>query len=212
MNDTTPRLSWRFAEALKVAADLHAHQTRKGTDIPYISHLLAVASIALDHHADEDQAIAALLHDSIEDAPPGLGPDWVRRTIEHRFGGRVLHIVEACTDTDEQPKPEWRVRKERYIAHLPAQGRDVLLVSAADKLHNATAILKDHRKIGDEIWARFNKDAGKAGTIGYYRALVTAYRSTGHHPRLVTELDAVVTQIEHEAGQVGAWPPKEVQA
>jgi len=177
MNDTAPRLSWRFVDALKLSADLHAHQKRKGTDIPYISHLLGVASIALDHGADEEQAIAALLHDSIEDAPTTLGPDWVRRTIQHRFGPRVMKIV-----------------------HLASQDGDVLLVSASDKLHNATAILKDHREIGDDLWARFNTEAGKAGTIGYYRSLVNAYRATGHHPRLVAELDAVVSRIEHEAG------------
>jgi GTP pyrophosphokinase len=206
MSAQDSRLTWRFAEALKVAADLHAHQKRKGTDIPYVSHLLAVASIALDHDADEEQAIAALLHDSIEDAPKSLGPDWVRRMIEHRFGQRVLRIVESCTDTDEQPKPAWRVRKERYIAHLVTQERDVLLVSAADKLHNATAILKDHREIGDALWGRFNKDAGKAGTIGYYRGLVTAYQTAGHHERLVRELSTTVTALEQQAGMVGQWP------
>lgn len=206
MIDTASTLSWRFAEALKLAADLHAHQKRKGTEIPYISHVLAVASIALDHGADEDQGVAALLHDSIEDAPKELGPDWVRRTLLHRFGARVLRIVEGCTDTDEQPKPAWRIRKARYIEHLASQDRDVVLISAADKLHNATAILRDYRAKKDELWARFNKDAGKAGTIGYYRGLVTAYRATGHCPCLVAELDAVMTQVEQEAGQVGVWP------
>jgi (p)ppGpp synthase/HD superfamily hydrolase len=206
VNLTAPRLSWRFREALTVAADLHEDQKRKGTDIPYISHLLAVASIALDHDANEDQAIAALLHDSIEDAPPALGGEWVRRMLGHRFGPRVLAIVEGCTDADVRPKPPWRKRKEEYIAHLPSTPAEVLLVSAADKLHNATAILKDHRKIGDALWDRFNRDAGKAGTIGYYRGLVSAYQAAGHHPRLIGELDATVTALEQQAGMVGQWP------
>lgn len=97
-------------------------------------------------------------------------------------------------------------RKEAYIARVPKEPASVVLVSAADKLHNAGAILADYREIGDKLWARFNRDAGKAGTIGYYRGLVTAYQTTGHHPRLVRELDAVVRQIEQETGHTGVWP------
>ena len=151
MTEELVPLSSRFAEALRDAADLHAKQFRKGTTIPYIAHLLGVASIALHHGADEDEAIAALLHDAIEDAP-------------------------------------------------------LILVSAADKPHNAGAILSDFREFGDRLWKRFNPDAGKAGVIGYYRGLVTAYKTTGHHPRLVRELDEVITQIERETGHPGVWP------
>ena len=204
-NEPIP-LSSRFSEALGGAADLHAKQFRKGTKIPYIAHLLGVASIALHHGADEDEAIAALLHDAIEDAPEELGADWVRDWLRFRFGERVLHIVEGCTDADVRPKPPWRVRKEAYVARVPKERASVVLVSAADKLHNAGAILSDYREIGNPLWPRFNKDAGKAGTIGYYRGLVTAYRATGHHPRLVRELDVVVTQIEKETGHPGVWP------
>ena len=199
-------LSSRFSEALRGAADLHAKQLRKGTTIPYIAHLLGVASIALHHGADEDEAIAALLHDAIEDAPRDLGANWVRNWLRFRFGDRVLSIVEGCTDADVSPKPPWLVRKEAYIARVPKEPASVVLVSAADKLHNAGAILSDYRELGDKLWKRFNPDAGKAGTIGYYRGLVTAYRIAGHHPRLVRELDAVVAQIERETGHPGVWP------
>jgi GTP pyrophosphokinase len=199
-------LSARFTEALRGAADLHANHVRKGTTIPYIAHLLGVASIALHHGADEDEAIAALLHDAIEDAPKELGANWVQNWLRFRFGERVLDIVEGCTDADIQPKPSWRARREEYIAKLPKEPSSVLLVSASDKLHNASAILSDYREIGDRLWKRFDPSAGKAGTIGYYRGLVAAYQKTGKHPRLVKELDAVVSTIEYEAGVVGVWP------
>lgn len=206
MTTLTVPLTSRFSEALVGAADLHGRQARKGTEIPYVAHLLGVASIAMHHGADEEQAIAALLHDAIEDAPDDLGAAWVRRWIEFRFGTRVLGIVEGCTDTDEVPKPAWRVRKETYVAHLAGAHPDVLLVSASDKLHNAGAVLSDLRDIGDRVWERFNADAGKTGTIGYYRGLVTAYQATGQHKRLVKELGAVVTEIEQEAHHRGQWP------
>lgn len=150
--------------------------------------------------------MAALLHDAIEDAPADLGADWVRKWIWFRFGKRVLSIVEGCTDADVSPKPAWRVRKEKYIARVLKESSSVVLVSAADKLHNASAILSDYRDIENKLWERFNVDAGKAGIIGYYRGLVTAYKTTGHHPRLVKELDMVVEQIEREAGHPGVWP------
>jgi (p)ppGpp synthase/HD superfamily hydrolase len=196
----------RFAEALRSAADLHATQVRKGTNIPYIGHLLGVASIALHRGADEDEAIAALLHDAIEDAPEALGADWVRKWLRFRFGERVLEIVEGCTDADVQPKPEWRVRKEAYVAHVRKASASVVLVSASDKLHNASAILADYYEINEKLWGRFNPDAGKEGVIGYYRGLVEAYESTRYHPRLVGELDRVVSQIEEASGHRGVWP------
>jgi (p)ppGpp synthase/HD superfamily hydrolase len=200
-------LTARFASALTTAHELHATQLRKGTTIPYISHLLGVSSIALQHGANEDEAIAALLHDAIEDAPRALGAAGVRALLLERFGGRVLRIVEGCTDADVQPKPSWQVRKEQYIAHL-AQESDssVLLVSAADKLHNANAILWDFRAVGHDLWARFNPQAGLAGTVGYYRGLLTVYRAKGHHMRLVDELEAAVNALEEATGHRGVWP------
>jgi GTP pyrophosphokinase len=202
-------LTLRFSDALQAAAQHHAAQSKKGTSIPYISHLLGVASIALQHGADEDEAVAALLHDAIEDAPPPLGAAWTRRWIQSRFGDRVLSIVEGCTDTDVSPKPLWRARKEAYVARVPTESASVVLVSAADKLHNTLSVLADYRVIGDKLWERFNPEARMSGTVGYYRALVTAYRSTGHHPPLVDDLDAVVGQIERETGHSGVWPVRD---
>jgi (p)ppGpp synthase/HD superfamily hydrolase len=203
-------LTSRFSEAMRGAADLHATQSRKGTKIPYIAHLLGVASVALHYGADEDEAIAALLHDTIEDAPRDLGANWVRNWIRFRFGDRVLTIVEGCTDADVIPKPGWLVRKQDYIARLQHEPASVILVSASDKLHNANAVLSDFREIGDVLWKRFNPEAGKPGVIGYYRGLVTAYKATKHHPRLVRELDRVVGEIELATGHTGRWPLKQV--
>src|SRR5205085_11747027 len=122
-------LTQRFEEALAFAARLHKSQLRKGTGVPYVSHLLAVAGIALEHGADEDEAIAALLHDAIEDQ----GGAATREEIRRRFGDRVVGIVDGCSDTDVSPKPPWRERKEAYIAHVRDASPSVRLVSAADK-------------------------------------------------------------------------------
>ncbi len=181
--------SQRFEDALVLAHQLHADQTRKGTTIPYISHLLAVTAIVIENGGTEDEAIGALLHDAIEDA----GGDPVRRVIRERFGEHVLEIVEGLTDTDQTPKPPWRARKEAYLAHLSDASPAVLLVSVADKLHNARTILQDYRVIGEEIWKRFT--GGKEGTLWYYRALVDAFRAHVNTP-LVKELDRVVSEIE----------------
>lgn len=183
------KLSARFEEALVFATRLHAGQTRKGTTIPYISHLLAVTAIVLEHGGNEDEAIAALLHDSIEDQ----GGATTREEIRRRFGDRVVEIVDGCTDTDVMPKPPWRVRKEAYIAHISAAPAAVRLVSTADKLHNARAILEDYRVVGEALWKRFN--GGKEGTLWYYRSVVDALRKAGTTP-LIEELDRVVSEIE----------------
>jgi len=200
-------LSFRFSEAMRGAADLHATQVRKGTTIPYIAHLLGVASIALHHGANEDEAIAALLHDAIEDAPLDLGANWVRNWIRFRFGENVLTIVEGCTDADVVPKPGWLQRKLAYVARIPKEPASVVLVSASDKLHNATAVLADYRHLGNGLWGRFNPEAGMKGIVGYYRGLVTAFRSCGHHKRLIEELEGVVHDIERETKHRGVWPP-----
>ncbi len=190
-------LSPRFEDALVFAARLHAAQTRKGSGTPYIAHLLSVAALVLEQGGDEDLAIAALLHDAIEDQ----GGAATREAIRARFGDRVTAVVDGCTDADTQPKPPWRARKEAYLAHLPAAPPEVRLVSAADKLHNARAILADYRRMGDDLWPRFQ--GGKAGTLWYYRALVTVYRHAGSTP-LVEELDRTVTELERlVAAQAG---------
>src|SRR5262249_42160595 len=161
---------------------------RKGTQVPYVAHLLAVASIALEHGANEDEAIAAVLHDAVEDQ----GGAAVGREIRRKFGDIVGDIVEGCSDTDVVPKPPWRDRQERYIAHIGAAttSASVRLVSAADKLHNARSILADLRVHGDALWARFT--GGRDGTLWYYRALVTEFAKFGD-TALNEELHRVVS-------------------
>ncbi|MHB1037991.1 MAG: HD domain-containing protein [Pirellulales bacterium] len=185
------KLSSRFEEALVYAARLHADQQRKGSGVPYVAHLLGVASIALENGAGEDEAIAALLHDAIEDQ----GGAATREEIRRRFGEVVVAIVDGCTDSDTQPKPPWRQRKEAYLAHLRTAGPSVRLVSAADKLHNARAILWDYRLEGEALWRRFK--GGREGSLWYYWSLIAVYRQAGSTP-LVEELDRVVSEIERE--------------
>ncbi|MBW4519616.1 MAG: HD domain-containing protein [Scytolyngbya sp. HA4215-MV1] len=181
-------LSDRFTAALTFATQLHAQQTRKGTPIPYIAHLLAVTSLALEHGATEDEAIAALLHDAVEDQ----GGAATREAIRQHFGETVVAIVDGCTDTDRTPKPPWQERKQAYLDHLPTASASVRLVSACDKLHNARSILSDYRVLGEAVWERFK--GGKAGTLWYYRSLVQAFRQNDSIP-LIDELDRVVSEL-----------------
>ena len=187
------RLSRRFEDALVWAAELHRDQRRKGSGIPYVSHLLAVAALVIEHADDEDQAIAALLHDAIEDQ----GGLKTRDEILRRFGEGVTEIVEGCTDSHADPKPPWKERKEAYIAGIGRKSASIRLVSSADKLHNARCILSDHRALGDEVWQRFR--AGKEETLWYYREVTTALLRSGRTP-LVDELERVVGEIERLAG------------
>jgi (p)ppGpp synthase/HD superfamily hydrolase len=195
-------LSNRFTEALTLACELHQRQSRKGTQIPYVAHLLAVASIALEHGATEDEAIAAVLHDAVEDQG---GPPTAAR-IRDRFGDAVADIVDACSDTTgattKDEKPPWKERKQKYIAHVRKATRSARLVSAADKLHNARAILADYRKQGDAVWSRVNAPAKKTDVLWYYRELVKAFQSHGSDA-LVEELDRVVSELEQLAAKSG---------
>jgi (p)ppGpp synthase/HD superfamily hydrolase len=182
----------RFRDALVFAAELHSDQQRKGGTVPYLAHLLAVASLALEHGADEDEAIAALLHDAVEDQ--GGLPTLER--IRERFGDRVADVVLGCTDsveTNPRQKPPWRQRKEAYLAHLATASASVRLVSAADKVHNERSLLADYRQSGEAIWSRFK--GGRDGSLWYYRALVRAYQPGGP-AALAAELDRVVTELE----------------
>ncbi len=190
-------LSKKFTEALTFATELHATQKRKGSGVPYIAHLLGTASIALEYGANEAEAIAALLHDAIEDQ--GGAP--TREEIRRRFGDAVTAIVDGCTDADTISKPPWRQRKEAYIASISTTSASVRLVTAADKLYNARSVLKDYRVLGEELWQRFA--GGKAGTLWYYRALVEALHAAASTP-LVEELDRVVTEIEQLASASGS--------
>jgi len=186
-------LSQRFTDALTFATQLHANQIRKGSGVPYLAHLLGVASIALEYGANEDEAIAALLHDAIEDQ----GGAATREEIRHRFGDTVTDIVDGCTDADTIPKPPWRQRKEAYIASIPTASTSVRLVSASDKLHNARSILHDYRRLGDNLWECFH--GGKDGTLWYYRSVLEAFLSTESTP-LVEELERVVDELESLVG------------
>ena len=181
-------LTSSFEEALVFATRLHANQRRKSKRIPYIAHLLGVASLVLEAGGGEDEAIAALLHDAVEDQ----GGMARLEEIRSRFGDAVAEIVEACTDSWTDPKPPWRKRKEAYIARLREASESVCLVSAADKLHSARTILSDYRRLGETLWSRFT--GGKEGTLWYYRTLVDVLQATGPAP-LADELDRVVSEI-----------------
>jgi (p)ppGpp synthase/HD superfamily hydrolase len=159
----------RFQEALAYAVAAHARQARKAKDTPYVGHLLGVCSTVIEAGGDEDQAIAALLHDAAEDQGGRERLD----DIERRFGERVGGIVAALSDTFEQPKPPWRERKVAHLEHLEHASADALLVGVADKLHNAHSINEDLRAGDADIWSRFN--GGKEGTIWYYRKLAAVF-------------------------------------
>jgi (p)ppGpp synthase/HD superfamily hydrolase len=183
------QLSRQFEKALIYATRIHGGQLRKKTRIPYIAHILGVAAIAMEYGATETEAIAALLHDAVEDC----GGAKRLRDIERKFGKEVARIVKGCTDTDQTPKPPWLERKKAYIAHVRHAPMPTKLVSASDKLHNVRAILMDNRKEGDALWTRFN--AGKQGALWYYRALVNAFSGRRIQP-LVQELDRTLTELE----------------
>ena len=194
MPASAPVVGKRFRDALVWSAELHEEQRRKGGNIPYVAHLIGVASIVLEHGGDEDQAIGALLHDALEDQAHRMTP----REIRARFGDKVEAIVEACTDgePDEQRDRDparWRVRKQKYIDDIATKPVEALLVSMADKLYHARAILEDFRALGDALWPRFT--AGKDGTLWYYRSLLTAFRPRAEN-RLWHELDRTVSDIE----------------
>ncbi len=184
-----PKLSTRFEQALVYATQLHANQVRKGSDIPYVSHLLSVAALVLEDGGDEDEAIAALLHDTVEDS----GNATIREEILVEFGERVASIVDACTESCTIPKPPWRDRKLRYIEQMRHACPSVLRVSMADKLHNARSILADRDREGEAVWDKFK--GGKAGTLWFYRSLLEIYRKTGSN-FLVSEIERIVERLE----------------
>lgn len=188
--------------AFRYAAEKHAGQTRKQTAVPYLSHLMAVASLVLEAGGDEDMAIAGLLHDVVEDCGgmPRL------REVRKQFGARVAKIVEGCTDTYVEPKPEWLERKKNYLRELKRADAETRLVSACDKLHNVRTILSDYREQGEAVWRRFS--GKKEGTLWYYRALSDEYRRRGRN-RITRELEIAVEELEaavDQSGGVGARP------
>jgi len=194
------QLSSRFDEAFLYAHDAHRHQRRKKTDRPYISHLMGVASLVLQYGGDEDQAIAALLHDVVEDCGGAARLEEIRE----KFGDNVARMVHGCTDTDQTPKPPWRARKESYVQRVAGEAADVLLVSAADKLYNVREIQMDLRENGPAVWERFS--GRREGSLWYYRELVKVFqrRSSGAHANgreralrpLADELARAVADLE----------------
>jgi len=189
-------LSERFTQAVDYAREAHASQTRKGTSIPYIAHLLGVAGLVLDYGGDEDQTIAALLHDTIEDQ--GTHHEAL---IRMQFGDRVADIVLACTDgtlegklaaaTPEAKRADWIRRKEHYLAHLADATDEVLLVSGCDKLNNACAIVRDLRQIGHAVFARFT--GKRDGTLWYYREIARV--SADRHAPMAAALATTVAAM-----------------
>ncbi|MDP9294670.1 MAG: HD domain-containing protein [Actinomycetota bacterium] len=184
------QLGPRFDRALSLARELHTKQQRKGSDIPYLAHLLGVASLVLEDGGSEDEAIAALLHDAVEDQ----GGQQTLGLIRKQFGKRVAEIVLACSDTDVVPKPPWKARKQAYIDHIadPALDQGILRVSLADKLHNARAILFDLHVVEDELWERFSAD--RSEVLWYYESLADAFAARNAGP-MVQELGRVLAEI-----------------
>lgn len=199
-------LTIRFDEAIRFASRLHSSQVRKGSQIPYLSHLLAVSSLVMEHAGSEDEAIAALLHDAIEDrgdSYPG-GRAELRRQISELFGDPVLEIVNGCTDDEGFTKSDgpsgWRERKLAYISHLETASSSVRLVSCADKLHNARCLVSDYRRDGDRIWARFR--TGQASDqLWVYSEL--CIRFAGNPGNLAAELSWTVEELRRLCGYAG---------
>ncbi len=182
-------LTERFDRAFLLASELHRTQMRKSTEIPYISHLMTVSALVLENGGTEDEAIAALLHDAVEDQG---GPATLQR-IREEFGDTVADIVMELSDTDQTPKPPWRARKEQYLRHLEVAPLSVLRVSAADKRHNARSIVKDYLLVGDDLWNRFSAPA--AEQIWYYRSLADVFRRR-LGGSLASELSRAVADLE----------------
>ena len=189
-------LTARFDGALALASELHNGQYRKGTTIPYVAHLLAVGSLALEYGATEDETIAALLHDAVEDQGGARTAD----LIAERFGSNVASIVAGCSDTDVLPKPPWRERKVTYLDHLRDASASIRFVSACDKLHNLRAIVTDYKTHGEQLWERFN--GGRDGTLWYYRSLVDEFgQDSDHHVAgLVQALRETLDKLESLLG------------
>ena len=196
MYEARGQLTDRFERALVYATHVHGGQVRKGTSVPYVAHLLAVAATVMEYGGDEDMAIAGLLHDAAEDQGGARRLDDIRS----RFGERVAAIVRSCSDSlveAGEAKEEWRARKERYLRHLESCDGDTLLVSLADKAHNVRSILRDLRKseIGRAVWQRFKR--GSEDQLWYYGALAAAYRRL-LPGQLAEELAEIVEHIRRE--------------
>ena len=194
----TPELGPKFEEALVFAVRTHGDDLRKGSEIPYVSHLLSVCALVLEDGGDEEEAIAALLHDTLEDHSDAV----TKADLGRRFGARVADLVAACTDTPPDyrggPRAPWQGRKDAYVERLREETYPLCRVALADKLHNTRAIVLDQRRCGDDVWGRFN--ATKEDELRYHRALVEAFRAAKAPEHLVDELDSLVVELEASAG------------
>jgi (p)ppGpp synthase/HD superfamily hydrolase len=184
--------SERVVDAMAFMYELHRKQVRKGSEAPYITHLFAVASLVGEYGGDEDQFIAALLHDAVEDQG-GLA---TLERIREKFGPRVAELVWGCSDTDVEPKPPWRKRKEIYIAALAGESPALRLISAADKLHNIRSVVRDLRQHGTEVWTRFK--GKRDGSLWYYDAVYAALSNEWEHP-ILRELAEALALLHSEA-------------
>jgi len=193
MTEELSKLTPRLDDALQLAYNLHGHDSRKSSNVPVMAHLLAVCSLAQMDGGDEDEAIAGLLHDALEDKPLEIS----RPEVEKQFGKKVIEIIEISTDTPKDykggQKPPWRERKEAYLDHASRANPDLLRVTVADKIDNARAILADYRRIGDLIWERFN--APQVDQIWYYQKAIEAYKKAGFKSPLLDELEGLVMQL-----------------
>ena len=186
-------LTSRLYEAVRLTVDLFGRDARKSSLVPALSHLFSVCALVQLDGGDEDEAIAALLHDTLEDKPQLI----TRKQIQKRFGARVLEIIEVSTDTPQDyqggPKPPWRDRKQAYLDHARKTDPTLLRVTVADKVDNLRAILADHQRIGVELWQRFN--AGQTDQVWYYQEAVKAYEQAGFQSPLLTELTRMVAEL-----------------
>ena len=180
-----------LADASAFTVRAFAGVTRKGSGAPYITHLFSVSALVGEYGGDEEQMIAALLHDWLEDIDGSSITE-----LSDRYGAKVARIVLACSDTLSRPKPPWQERKERHLAHLCVQNQEVKLVAAADKLHNATCLLHDVRADGDVAFDCFN--APKDKVLWYYRAMCTALSENWEHA-ILRRLLQVVHDLEQAA-------------
>lgn len=187
-------LTNRFADALNYCFLIHRNQYRKGKPTPYIAHLLSVSALVLEDGGDEDEAIAALLHDSLEDQPDKTSPE----EISQRFGDRVYHLILSCTDTPSDyrggPKPPWKQRKEKYLEHIRNGADGALRITLADKVHNLTELIVDYHQQGESLWQRFN--AGKSDQVWLYHSLVSAFEQGGAAGPMFGKFKHLVSDFE----------------
>ena len=195
-----------LVKALAMAASVHCGQLRKGTKIPYISHPMAVAAIVIECRGDLGQAVAAILHDAVEDAKED--PEAVKKEIRQKFGEEVLGMVRLLTkpeawegrreDGKESNLKAWKKKKKGYLDQVRSAPKEVRLIALADKLHNARAILADYRVQGESLWDKFN--GPREGTLWYYEKLVRIFRADPPHPALFQEFERTMADVSRLAG------------